>query len=343
MTVTQITSGGWRALARTQVGDLSDPLRTVTRMERSNSADLPAMTPRQQSVFDDLLAIGTARPYAPTGIVAELTAVMTPALSRAMSRWPETSLWVSKSTVMSVRRCEAGFLADRAASASRSGKSAAAASGDLAHRALQLSYTHPARPIPEYIDAALAASRSTDEAFEALWVGSDMAVQSDILMAATSRVTSFLDSWPQIRPAWDPRFEEQIQARVAKVTLSARVDLILGRPRPSGQQSMVITDWKSGGLSDHHDAEARYHALVATLSYGVPPFRSLVYSLASGQFTEPDVTASALLTAAQEVSEAVAAVVDLLTERRRPVEACGQSWCACQRTALVPSQHDLAA
>ena len=48
--------------------------------------------------------------------------------------------------------------------------------------------------------------------------------------------------------------------------------LVLGRPRRTGQQTMHIADWEFGGLRDNHEQEAR------------------MYSLASGTFTQPDVT-----------------------------------------------------
>lgn len=297
---------------------------------------LSAMTPRQADVFENVLAIGTERPYAPVGIVDEVRATVHHGVAGALHRWPEPSLWVSKSAVLSVRRCEAGFVASRAQQPP-AGKHAAAAVGDLAHRAIQLAYTHPNHPVSRYVQEAAGACTAADPAFAALWEASDMAAQSDMLMAATSRVTAFLDSWPALRAAWEPRFEEPVQAKVGKVTLSARLDLVLGRPRPSGQQSMVVADWKSGGLHDHHSDEAAFHALVCTLSFGVPPFRSLVYSLSSGEYSDPAVTPGVLRAAAQQVVEAVTSMVDLLTERRSPRVLCGQPWCAPCSTAPAVS------
>jgi len=181
--------------------------------------------------------------------------------------------------------------------------------------------------VAEYVQAAVPACRRADPAFEAFWAAADMAAQSDLVMSATSRVTALLDSWPAIQPAWEPRFEEPFQAKVAGVTLSVRADLVLGRPRATGQQTMVVVDWKSGALRDHHTFEARLHALVATLSFGVPPFRSLVYSLTSGEYTSPPVDAPTLQETVDQVAGAVTAVVDLLTSRRPPRVHCGQSWC----------------
>ena len=77
---------------------------------------------------------------------------------------------------------------------------------------------------------------------------------------------------------------------------------------------MFIADWKSGALRDNHVNEAMFYALVATLRHGIPPYRSTVYSLASGTFTDPDVTAERLRAAAAQVVAGVTAIVDVLTD-----------------------------
>lgn len=290
----------------------------------------PAMTERQRDVFDNVLAIGADRPFAPVGLVDAISTEIAEQLAPVVARWTESSLWVTKSTLTAVRRCEVGFVHSR--TTPREGRSPVPAMvGDVTHRALQLLYTHPGSPIATYVQEALLGCRNMDPAFDQSWSELGMSAQSDALMSAVSRVTGFADSWPALQTSWEPRFEEPLQAKVGKVTLAARADLVLGRPRTSGQQSMVVCDWKSGGLGDGHPFEGRYHALVATLSHGVPPFRSLVYSLASGQYTDPDVTAASLRAGVAETVAAVGAMVDLLTERRPPQVRCEQRWCAgCQ-------------
>jgi hypothetical protein len=285
------------------------------------------MTPRQEQTFSELLAIGATRPYAPTDLVEHLRERLTLELAEPLSRWTERTLWMSKSGLSAVSRCEGSFRADRAAPRS-SGKQAVTVVGDLAHLAIQLAYTHPGRPVAEYVRHSIAKLRSSDEDTEQFWAIADIASQSDITMSAISRVTAYLDSWPPLQDTWDPRFEENIHAKVGRLTLAARVDLLLGRPRGSGQQSMLIADWKSGALNDAHPAEAMYHALLVTLSFGVPPFRSTVYSLASGEFTDPDVTGPRLHAAVDHVVAGVTATVDVLTERRPPQVFCGTRWCA---------------
>lgn len=312
--------------------DLFSRSGTVASMNAHSVAGMPdaaRMTPRQEVTFNELLAVGVPRPFAPPGLVEELRAAVEEGTRAAVSRWTESSLWLSKSSVMSVLRCEAGFRSSRE-SPRMPGKLASSVVGDITHRAIQLAYTHPGRLTSEYVQQALLACQASDQELGAFFAAASMAQQSDVMMQAASRLTAFMDSWPTIMPAWEPRFEEPLQAKVAGVTLAARMDLVLGRPRGDGRQSMLIADWKSGSLRDSHEREAGFHALVATLSYGVPPFRSTVYSLTSGTYTAPDVTPAMLRDAVGQVCAAATATVELLTGRREPQLRCGERWCqAC--------------
>jgi hypothetical protein len=296
----------------------------------------PRLTPVQEDTFTNLLQVGGPRPYAPIGLVEELRQTVLEGTREPLSRWTEPTLWLSKGQLFSALRCEASYQADKAAPRTP-GKHPATAVGELTHRAVQMAHTHPGQPVAAYLRAARDSLLSSDPEFAAFHDGLDMAAQSDLVVTATSRVTAFLDSWPPLHPAWEPRFEEPLQAKVGKLTLSARPDLVLGRPRASGQQSMVIVDWKSGAIrEEQHTAEAMFYALVATLRHGVPPFRSTVYSLASGTYTDPDVTAERLKEAAQAVVRAVGAVVDVLTERRAATPTPGLHCGYCRLKADCP-------
>jgi len=294
------------------------------------------MTPAQLRTFTELLAIGGERPYAPPGLVEELRTTIADGTAEPLSRWTERSMWLSKGQLFSALRCEGQFRADRQTPRA-AGKHPATAVGDLTHRALQLAHTHPGRPPAEYVRHALASLRGSDSDFDAFYTGADMGTQSDVVTNAGSRVTAFLDSWPPLSEAWVPRFEEPIQAKVGQLTLSARADLVLGRPRSTGQQTMLIADWKSGGLHENHFDESMFYALVAALRHGVPPFRSTVYSLASGEFTDPDVSADRLRDAASKVVAGVAVIVDVLTERRAPELAPGRHCSYCPLRDTCPS------
>lgn len=298
------------------------------------------LTPEQLRVFDELLAVGGARPFAPAGLVSELRTRIEAGVAGALERWTERSLWLGKAHIATVLRCEGQLAADASHPRDRS-LPASSAIGIVTHRAIQLAHTHPGRTAEEYVRLAIAGSRS-EESFADFWDQAPEHVQSDCLVTAVSRLVGFLDAFPPLDPEWTPRFEESIQARVGRLTLSVRPDLILGRPKANGRQSMFIADVKSGELRDFHTDEAQFYALVSTLRFGCPPFRSTVYSLASGDWTAPDVTAETLRAAADRVVEATNRYVDTLTEARPPRLAPGMhcSWCPARDTCQAHAAWD---
>lgn len=295
------------------------------------------MTPAQLRTFDDLLCIGLPRPRCRAELTADLTKFLEDGLRPSMERWTERSLWFGKSQLMAALRCPGLPVAE--ASVSEGGVRPlhpATAVGIVTHRAVQLAHTHPDQPLAWYVEQAVLSARA-ETAFAAFWDSAAVGLQSDVVMQSVSRAAAFLDSWPALDPAWSWRFEESMQAKVAGVTLSARVDLVLGRPKPGHVQSMLLCDLKTGGLYEHHDLEAAFYALVAALRYGVPPFRSTVYSLSSGTWTEPDVTETTLFEVASKVVEAVAVTVDSMTEAgERPLSA-GPHCRFCPAAATCPS------
>jgi hypothetical protein len=294
---------------------------TVTAMTTTAA---PLLTPSQVDTFDRLLALGAERPMAPAGLVDELRAKIEQGTSAALDRWTERSLWLGKSQLTQALRCEGQTLAEASSPRAR-GLHPATAVGIVSHRAVQMASTHPGLAPLHYVEQGIAAALAED-GFREFWTQAPLAEQSDLTMQMVSRTTAFLDSWPPLDPSWSWRFEEPCQAKVGSLTLGARIDLVLGRPRGDGRQTMLLCDLKTGSLSDHHITEADFYALVATLRYGVPPFRSTVYSLASGTWTDPDIDAIRLHRAADQVVQATNSIVDVLTSARRP-ELTGGMWC----------------
>ena len=165
-----------------------------------------------------------------------------------------------------------------------------------------------------------------------------MVEQSDMQTQMVSRTTSFLDNFPPLRPEWNPRFEESIVARMGKLALAARPDLVMGRPRPDLTQTLLICDFKTGNLREEHEDEADFYALVATLRNGVAPYKSFVYSLASADYTSAQpVTPEVLFRAAERVIMATNAYVAVLSEKRDAELAPGMwcSWCPLAATCPV--------
>jgi hypothetical protein len=281
-------------------------------------------TPAQRRTFDELLCIGTGRPTAPAGLADELRDRIQRGTAAALERWPDRSLWFGKSNLTTALRCE-GMIAANAAQPRSPGLHPATAVGIVAHRAIQISTTHPGATPADYVRDSVEASL-TEDGFAAFWEAASTGAQSDAITSAISHLISFSDSFPPLDDRWGWRFEESVSAKVGALTMGARIDLVLGRPRPDGRQTMVLCDFKTSGLSEHHDLEASFYALVATLRHGVPPWRSCVYSLASGDWSEPDITAERLVATADEVIRGVCSHVDMLTEAR-PAELTGGAWC----------------
>ena len=282
------------------------------------------LNPSQRRVFDDLLAIGQTRPVASLELAGLLRSRIEVGTAEAVARWTEPRFFLSKSLLISALRCPGQVVAERSELAPRALHQATAV-GIATHRAVQMANTHPGRTVAWYVDQAVAASRG-EEGFSAFWEDAAIGVQSDVKVQSLSRTTCFLDTFPPLDPAWAWRFEETMQSRVGRLTLAARPDLVLGRPRPDGRQTMFICDLKTGYLHEAHDQEAAFYALVSTLRNGVPPFRSTVLSLASGDWTDPDIDEGVLLAAADDVIRSVNLLVDALTETG-PVTLIGGIHC----------------
>jgi hypothetical protein len=317
---------------------------TSTGMTRSPHDAPPgqtSMTLTQVRTFNELLAVGGPRPVMPPTLFTDLESKVATAVAPVLARWTEPRMWLTKSQLFTALRCEGQLKADNGP-ARKARLHPATVVGIIAHRAIQIAHTHPDHPVSEYVQYALLSSLK-DEDIAEFWGSADLGTQSDLQMQMTSRVTSFLDSWPVLDPRWTPRFEEPIQAKVGGVTLSARADLTLGRPRPNGVQTMVLCDLKSGALRDEeHFDEAMFYALVSTLRHGVAPFRSTVFSLASGTYTDADVTPERLHNAADKVVEAVTRIVDVKTEFRAPDLVAGLycGWCPAKATCPAFAAYD---
>ena len=297
---------------------------------RRDAGGAAAATPAQEATFTDLLAVGGPRPYASPGLVEDLQQLLVDGIRDPLQRWTEKTAVAEQGAVSSVLALRGPLpLADKE-KPRRFGDDRA--DGRRRRRAPG----HPAGPHPPgppgraTTSSAVASLRGAEEQFEGSWPPSDMATQSDVLMRATSRVTAFLDSWPPLQPTWTPRFEEPIQAKAGRLTLSGRVTCCsAGRGRPAADHAdrRLEVRQRCATTTTTRRCSTRWCARCAT---GCPPYRSTVYSLASGTFTDPDVTAERLRDAAPRVVAGVDAIVDVLTEQPRLQVLCGQ------RGALLP-------
>lgn len=290
------------------------------------------MNRSQMRVFDDLLSIGAERPFAPDGLADHLENILLKGTQDAVASWTENSLWLSKSQLQTTRSCETWLVATQG-EARDTRMNTATAVGIIAHRAIRTSYSRPG-VLHDLVQWAVETSVAEDNGVREFWEEASPGLQAEVINQATDRVAGYLDSWPTLQPNWEPRFEVPLQAKIGKLTLAGRVDLLLGRPRVP-RQTMLLCDFKTGSLHDGHTFEAGFYALLATLRYGIPPYRSVVYSLASGEWTRPaDVRAETLEQTAHEVSGLVSRYVEVLTEKSEPSLHPGKwcGWCPKQNT-----------
>lgn len=313
---------------------LSAPLEdSAPSQPVADSGGAELLTPTQRRTHADLLSVGQARPFSPPKLADQLRALIAERTGSALASWTESSLFLTKSRVVSTMTCEGKAAAELSTPWSGSIHPATAV-GTVAHRAIQIAHTHPGHAVAQYVTSAIVASVQHDTSFAEFYTEADLGTQSDLMSQAASKVTLFLDSWPQLAPAWNPRFEESLQAKIGRLTLSARPDLILGRPKADGRRTVFMCDFKTGALSDRHETEALFYALVSTLRHGIVPYRSSVYSLASAEWVAPELDADSLTQMATRVADAAVALVQVATDARPATLSPGPhcSWCPLGKT-----------
>jgi hypothetical protein len=308
-----------------------------TKLVTVSARNMPKLNVSQKRVFEDLLNVAGERPTASANIGEVLRDRIDAGTRDAVGAWPETTFFLSKSLHSGLGGCEGQVLADyQQRQQSRDRKlPLPAAVGIVAHRAIQISHTHADEAFsPDQLVRLALEGSLEEEGFGTFWSQAAANTQSDVLTRAVSATLGFLDTFPPLASAWAPRFEESVSAKAGGVRLAARMDLVLGRPKPDGRQTMLLADIKTSDVRENHFDEAMFYALIASIRHGVPPYRSTVISVASGEWTDPDVTGDRMFAVADDVVSRVNAGVAVLTEQRPPTLspsfAC--SWCSARDT-----------
>lgn len=296
-------------------------------------------TPAQTRVFNELLAVGSERPIAPVGVPEELRAILEEGTQQAVAGWSEPTFFLGKSSFAAMGRCEGLVLAE--STTQRTFKlPLPTAVGITTHRAIQMSHTHRDRTVGELVRMAIAGSMS-EQSFAEFYADATEWQRSELESEAVNRTVAFLDTFPPLESGWTPRFEASINVKVGRLTLGGKPDLMLGRPRSDGRQTMFIADVKTGEIRDDHLLEAHFYALLSTIRHGVMPFRSTVLSLASGEWTTPDIDADVMRETAHRVVDAVVRRINLLSENVEatltPDRYC--SWCPVKNECPAASDN----
>lgn len=278
-------------------------------------------------VENELLGVGHEPVPVRDGLVEQLREALAPAAEGL----PPGGLWVWKSRLQSLQTCEGLFLAREEEDFTMSDPVLV---GRVVHLAAQTLSWSPELAPEDVVRAALRSLQHKDEQVASYLADVGPAGAAEIGLAAVPAIERYLDTWPRLPREWRPAWEKPVRARIGRLTLSAKPDLVLGAPR-YGLASMAVVDLKSGELRERHSWEADWHALVLAIAHRVPPRISTVVSLASGEWTDPPrVDLERLPEVAASVARDVLALRELLEDGREEVLSPGRHcmWCPLART-----------
>jgi hypothetical protein len=159
-------------------------------------------------------------------------------------------------------------------------------------------------------------------------------------------------NFPLLKGSYMPRTQKSYKILLSgtnepEVTLSGRVDLVIGSPPipkstthpATARASTCILDIKSGKVSEDHRKENYFYALLEALATGVPPFRVATYYANSGSFETEPVDLTVLEHTVETVCKAIKRFGELLAldsprlPSRNPQFRC--HWCMRKESCAV--------
>lgn len=296
-------------------------------------------------VLAELLQLDAPRPAPDDDLIRDLWTSLKTGTADALSRADEDIIYTKGRHAM-VGRC-AGF----AVAATEAGFDASqppaqpVVVGWCVHAAIQATQVCPGLPVDDYVRDAVSDVRAKRPSVDE-WMAELNAVElSAFLSAVVQAVHAWLADWPWLRPKWRPQWEVPMRVTVGgevgpALVMMTRPDLVLGRPRVD-MRVQIVVDVKTGALTSAHHREARWHALMAALRYHVAPWRSTVYSTASGSWTSPAVTAETLWLAVEEVIDGVRTWAETVVGGGDPQLTPGPhcTFCVASRTCPAAAVH----
>ena len=261
-------------------------------------SELPTM---QQKVVQELLGWETPRPAADTGLGPDLRAALEAATTAAARIVPRgRRLTLAKATLDSLD-CDGRFI-DR--TETPFAYSPAMVRGQLAHSAITLDMAgRRARPAAEVVSEAWTLFTAAGGA-AASYVRGLEGVEADALRnGALQMMLEFRDVFPLLPEKVPVRAEPALAVSLhsGRISMFGRPDFLFGRVE-RGHRRMLLLDLKTGRRSlERNRAELRFYALLATVKYGVAPFRAATFYLDEASWDAEDISAEALHATARAV------------------------------------------
>lgn len=304
--------------------------------------DPERLNPLQRRVLDELLAVGQARPAGDPAVARRLRVLLDERTAQAATIVPsgDRGLYLSKGRLDALA-CDGRFVDQEERPFTYS---PAIVRGTLAHTGIEVDTAGGRRREPDAV-LELAWRRFAGEGGPAAdYVAGLPVVEADALRADALRtVVEFRDQFPLLPSAWHVRTEPTLRVRLhgGAITLLGRPDLMIGRPTLDHRR-MLLVDLKTGGRHPlRHRADVRLYALLATLKYGVAPFRVATYYLDEGGWDATDVDDALLEAAARDLVDKVDRAARLAYDR--PPESTwnlgvGPACDWCGRAAQCPAK-----
>jgi hypothetical protein len=298
------------------------------------------LTPVQERTLADLMASEVPRPTFPRGLASRLGALLEKLVAPSLSALPEGErIVLSKSGLTNLHaRCEGLYLANVMGEGVFE-FSLPLAIGKLVHRAIEADVVGERLGESELVERALRRLESTEPGFDLFVRGLDAIERSELVGEAIRRVVLFRGTLPPLQKTWAPVPELRVKHELlgGRLLLTGTVDLSLGRPRDEApmQGRRLFIELKTGIERPEFVDDLRFYALVATLRFGVPPFRVATLMLEDGTYRPEDVTEDLLEAAARRAAGAATKHVSLVAGQK-PVLRSGP-WCGwCPRRDTCP-------
>ena len=298
------------------------------------------LTPVQQRTLEDLMRRPDL-PVFPAGLADRVRADLERRLAPAVEGLRDgEQIWITKGKLADLHsRCEGLFLANELGEGVFEFGMRLAV-GNLVHRAVQVSVYRPGLGESDLVATAHEQLCRDDPRFAEFVRTLGEADRAELEAEAVRQTVLFRATFPPFPRAWTPTVELSLRAELAegRVVLSARPDIALGRADPDEpmRARRLFLELKTGVELPEHDEDLRFYALVATLRFGVPPFRVATVHLERGSWRAQDVTEDVLESAARRVGDGYLRASALLggeEPRLRPGAWC--RWCPRSLTCEV--------
>lgn len=252
--------------------------------------DVSGFTPAQRRTWEGLLAGHTmARPAADPEAGRRWRARLEEGTAAAAALVPpgeRSGLWLSKSKLDALD-CDGRYLDQMETPFAWT---SAMVVGDLAHKAIELDLVgdrrRDAAEIVHHAWLAFVDSGHAAAEFLSMLGGAEA---DDLRARAMRRMLEFREAFPPL-PADILRAEVDMTVRLhgGAILLRGRPDLVVGRVH-GRERRQILVDLKTGNRQRHHRADLRFYALLATVKYGVAPFRVATYYLDEADWEHEDV------------------------------------------------------